>query len=1471
MSGRQSLSQPHSIGSEDQGSDTGIRAMESDIRSPIHRIDGEDIREWLVLGPFFPDDLNRDFLADAGGEANIEPEAGDTVTTPDGTVTTWKPHRIWLGPHVDLNGGIGSYQRAVGYAFCVIHSEVAGKARFFFGNTGPVAVWVNGEQVHRNLRSVTHAASSFEAKLKEGPNRCLVKLLPGPPGWAFAMRIFLPNVAVISGTVTGIEGKPVFGASVRLEQNGKKVAQMLTDEAGNYCLGAYSASGLYDLSTTAGESGCWQLDIPLHDGERRTVHVILVKANSIEGRLLMLDDKTPHVAIPVQAMRDGKVAATTLSDNSGKYRFVNLKPGCYQIRCQVLGGHVYYGEDRGRKRERGKGGKGEDGKGGKQEGRVSSGKPMILQVGRGETVTGIDFHFPDVKKVAWRRYTHADGLPCMTVYRIYRDPDGVMWFGTVGGGVSRYDGRRFANFTTKDGLADNVVWAIHRDPDGVMWFGTRGGVSRYDGKEFINFTEEDGLVPHSAGIWSIYQDQDGTLWFGGDGVSRYDGKGFVNFTEEDGLNGIVIHAIHREPDGTMWFGTSWSGLFRYDGKEFFNFTTKIGSPIDHVQVIYQDPDGVIWFGTRGGGVSYYDGKEFFNLNTDDGLISNEVWGVGRDPDGVMWFGTAGGLSRYDGRGHFVNFTKEDGLPDDWVYSLHCDPDGMIWCGIMGNGVCRYDGKSFVSFTTKDGLADNTVNAVHCDADGMMWFGTSQAGVSRYDGKEFVNFTTEDGLASNEVKAIQHDPDGGIWLGTGGGVTLCDGMRFRSFTTEDGLPSNDIRAIYCAPDGVVWFAAAGGISRYDSKGAGDFAANSSRGMGDFPHFVNFTAANGLAGNDVRAIHANPDGAIWIGSYGWGGSGGISRYHGKELVSLSPEDGLPNTWISAIHCSSDGLIWSGSWAGTFYYDGKDFVSFGIEDELAYGWVNAIYQSSDGLMWFATNGGGVFCYDGIAWASLDARDGLASNRVTSIHQDLDGCMWFGTDGGVTRYRRDTVPPKVYISSVITDRTYRDLSALPVFTSGTRITMEYNAIDFKTQPEKRQYRCRIYETQDTRLKTQDEEPKTGDSIESQVSGLKSDVPYSPPTKQTTFDWTPDQPGTYIFEVQAIDRDLNYSEPASLSLTVEPDPVLVSMQTELNHLRQEVSGKYHFGNIIGDSFVVRQVRALMERAIDSGLTVLITGETGTGKELVAKAIHYSSPRKSHPLLDRNCAAIPKDLLASELFGHRKGAFTGAQEDKMGLFEAASGGTVLLDEISEMSEDAQVHLLRVLEEREVQRLGEHTSRGVDVRIIAMTNRDLMKEVMEGRFREDLYYRLSEFPIPIPPLRERPEDIPLLAEHFLQDYIEEHEKELDGFAPDIFQMLQSYPWPGNVRELRNAVRRAAALAEEEIQTYHFPSDITQRESLVQDILSEKAGYSESLNRFRRRLVEEALRESNGNRTQAAKLLGMSRPNLVTLIKRLGIDA
>jgi DNA-binding NtrC family response regulator/ligand-binding sensor domain-containing protein len=1201
---------------------------------------------------------------------------------------------------------------------------------------------------------------------------------------------------------------------------------------------------------------------------------------NIEGTLLMLDDRTPHLAVPVQAIREGKVIATTLSDNSGRYRLANLEAGSYQLRCQVLGGYVYYrATDHALRFTFHDSGTTESA----MEGELGD----ILHIQNGKTLTNADFRFAEFKKGTWRSYTSLDGLAFDEVTSIHGTPDGVIWFATQGGGVSRYDGKEFVNLTTKDGLAHNHVNAVYCDPDGIVWLGTAsGGVSRYDGKNFVNFTTEDGLVHNN--VYVIYRSPDGLMWFGtdGGGISCYDGEDFVNFTTQNSeLAHDCIKSICCSPGGVMWFGTYSGGVSRYDGKKFVNFTKRDGLLSDEVESICVDADGAIWFGTRGGGVSRYDGEGFVSFTTEDGLVNNIVYDIHVDADGVMWFATYGGISRYDGN-TFVNFTIEDGLVSNGVYGgIYRDPDGMMWFGTYG-GVSRYDGDSFTNFTRKDGLSRNGVRSIQWDPDGALWLGTWRGGLFRYDGKEFISITTKDELARDMVNVIHLEPDGVVWIGTQwDGLFRYNGRKLERFLPEDGLPHPNIWAIHRDLDGMMWFGTgwydgAGGLARYDGK------------QFERP----FDAIDGLAGRCVNAIHRDPDGDLWLGT-----SNGVWRYDGQNFAHFTTEDGLAYDAVIVIHRDPDGAMWFGTdGGGISCYDGRGmgdcptnssrgmgdcphFVNFTTRDGLANGFALAIYRDPDGILWVGTSGGGVCMYDGTAWSSLDTRDGLAGNQVWEIEPDPDGSLWFGTSEGLTRYRRNTTPPRVSIVSVTSDQTYRlktqdarlktEGSGIPALIVGQRVTIEYRSRDSKTVPEKRQYRCCVYETSDVRRETSDSRPGTSEpEFESQVSGLKSGVPYLPPTKETSFDWIPEEPGTYIFQVQAIDRDLNYSEPAVLSLTVQPDPKLVSLQTEVKQLRQEVGWKYSFENIIGDSEGISLVHSLMERAIDSGLTVLITGETGTGKELVAKAIHHNSRRKDRPLRSLNCGAVPKDLVASTLFGHRKGAFTGADADRMGLFEEASGGTVLLDEIGEMPQDAQIHLLRVLEEREVQRLGENAPRGVDVWVIAMSNRDLEGEVEAGRFREDLFYRLSEFPIDIPPLRERPEDIPLLAQHFLRAYSEDIEKELAGFAPDVLEMLQSYPWPGNVRELRNMIRRAAALAEqgEQIQTYHFPPEITQGESLIQEIMSERLGLSSAVERLQRRLVENALQESEGNRTHAAQMLSIDRSNLIRLMKRLGIE-
>ncbi len=321
-------------------------------------------------------------------------------------------------------------------------------------------------------------------------------------------------------------------------------------------------------------------------------------------------------------------------------------------------------------------------------------------------------------------------------------------------------------------------------------------------------------------------------------------------------------------------------------------------------------------------------------------------------------------------------------------------------------------------------------------------------------------------------------------------------------------------------------------------------------------------------------------------------------------------------------------------------------------------------------------------------------------------------------------------------------------------------------------------------------------------------------------------------------------------------------LEERAQYLQQKVERRHQLGDLVGQSDAMQAIYQLIETAAKSDIPVLLQGETGTGKELVAHAIHYNSRRKDQRFLSQNCAALSPELLQSELFGHKKGSFTGANEDHIGVFEAADGGTVFLDEIADASPQLQRSLLRVLQEREIRRVGETEDRAVDVRIIAATNRDLKREVEKGAFREDLYYRLHGIQIDMPPLRERMEDVPLLAEHLLIREKEDVNKSVGGLTVGAIRALTSYDWPGNVRELENKIRLAVALAEE-------GGDITP-DLFSEAVEQEFQGYlQDRIQEYEKRVIRNMLEKHEGNITHAAKELGITRVGLHKKINRLGL--
>jgi two-component system response regulator HydG len=351
--------------------------------------------------------------------------------------------------------------------------------------------------------------------------------------------------------------------------------------------------------------------------------------------------------------------------------------------------------------------------------------------------------------------------------------------------------------------------------------------------------------------------------------------------------------------------------------------------------------------------------------------------------------------------------------------------------------------------------------------------------------------------------------------------------------------------------------------------------------------------------------------------------------------------------------------------------------------------------------------------------------------------------------------------------------------------------------------------------------------------------------------------------------KPLNFDD---LKFTLERSLEHMALAREIKTLKEQMSSDAVLGSIIGTSDIMRDLLVMVKTVSSTEATVLISGESGTGKELIARAIHANSLRKNGPLITVNCAALTETLLESELFGHEKGAFTGAERKRDGRFMQAQKGTIFLDEVGEIPLHMQAKLLRAIQEREIQRVGGDTPIQVDVRIIAATNRDLLEDVNDGKFREDLYYRLNVVNLRVPSLAERKEDIPLLAKHFLDRFAEKNRKNLKGFTPGAMDLLVRYPWPGNVRELENALERSVIMcvgdyiSDRELP----PALISHLEGGLSEDLSLPGMAGLPLEEIEKAAIIQTLDETGGNKSEASKILGITRTTLNNKIKKYDID-
>jgi signal transduction histidine kinase/ligand-binding sensor domain-containing protein/DNA-binding response OmpR family regulator/HPt (histidine-containing phosphotransfer) domain-containing protein len=1114
-----------------------ISGRAADNSAPAHNVDGTFVTEWLVLGPFPSEDMNTDYLAEAGGESNVRPQEGEVITTRDGTRLAWTRLRSEQD-FVNLEKAFGIRERAVAYAYCELNSDQSSQGEVRFWPSNLAAVLVNGKEVFRTRSTIAALGISSQPvrpiQLNAGRNACLLKLNQAREEWQFIFQTVPPGRGLVEIHVTGSERRDLAGALVQFYAGGKEAARMKTDEAGKAEVCLYPLAAAYDVRVTAGVMGTGLFDISLRPGERRKMEMTLSNAVCISGQVLAMDG-SPQTAIVVQAIHvseppspgraalprrsdittelnfssaggkptpaplpGGDLAAdaqneapllegarggfseppnthvqsllpmpefseTVLTDNDGRFRFVNLRSGQYRLRCHGPDGFVSPSSGPG----------------------PEAPASMAIAVEAGRIHEGIKFVFPEARKGVWKQHPITIGLAPQIVRSIHQTPEGILWMGVGYSGLWAYDGVEFKTLSAP-GDPRARVNVIAGAADGSLWLGAENGISRHIGgrTQTISFTE---TLPRKI-VMAIQTDPDGTAWFGTDsGLGKYDSQKFVTFTVKQGLPSNTIWSLLRARDGMVWMGTE-NGAVRFDGQSFTVVQPVKEFAFRRVNKVHEARDGSMWLGTPQGAFRY-DGKGFFRLGVENGLLSNEIADIAETSDGALWFATPSGISKFDGT-TVLNYTDKDGLIDADVRDIYVDSADILWCGTV-SGMSRFDPEGLIQFTKRDGILHlngktGAVFAIEPDADKGFWIGTEWSGVFRTDGKKLQSVPSSP--QHLYVRKIHRTADGAFWFGTNEGLFKYEGGQLVKV-----LDRSWVLALSSDDQGHLWFGRGwngGGAFRYDPK-TGEILV--------------IAKAQGLPDDSVWSVERSTDGGIWVGT-----GVGLARYGGGKIEDFREKLGMATGQVFNLRRDADDTLWVGTSVGLYQLKGSELVSITATNGLPEEHILCSARTRDGVIWMGTENYGLLGYDGKAVTMIDARDGLVGPYISALTADADSSLWIGTlHGGLARYRRNHQPPSVRLRGVqVDDQTFTDFSNLPGIEAGRRVSVQYQEIDLKTHPEKRQFWYRVATA-------------SGRTIFAAV------------TRDRLFAWTPRKGGAYSFEVQAIDRDLNYSPPARLAFRV--------------------------------------------------------------------------------------------------------------------------------------------------------------------------------------------------------------------------------------------------------------------------------------------------------------------------------------------------
>lgn len=1002
-----------------------------------------------------------------------------------------------------------------------------------------------------------------------------------------------------------------------------------------------------------------------------------------------------------------------------------------------------------------------------------------------------------------------DGLPDMKVECLFEDRQGTLWIGTHARGVAMYNSDRFQSYTVRDGLSGNAVYSIQETAHGDVLLATGSGLCSWScGTGQI--VGPDVTMPL---LWGGQGDGSGVFWFGlarqqdmPARVCRTDGATVEALQlEEQGTSlGRSVNSVVIDDEGRVWCG----------GHGLFVVCDGVATSVlpDRAELAYinamcmSDGEGLIVAGT-GGTYALSEGQIYAI-----GGREAQIEGMCRSRSGAVWCTTReGSLLRYRDR----EFEEVRNLGVPLWRAVVEDQVGRVWLGTYGFGLLCYDESRVRVMDTGHGLPDNRVQALAWHGE-RVWIATPKGLATDAGDIEADVWRGSDAIISRDVTGLLADTRRRLWIGKrNGSIYVLEGGDLTLSPRLEEMRHYRVDRFVEDADGAVWAASSigGGVARYSS-----------------PHECQ--AAESLGGgfpSHVGAMAAGRHGSVFFGSLDPHECDGVVEYRGGCVQRVEGFGGSP---VTALCVDDDERLWIGTTEGLWAIDGEFVLSFGLQDGLTSELVTCLALDAQRRIWIGTEGGGVCVTDGTVIQSLQLADRPFCNTVNCICEQPTGKIWFGTNGGLVQRRMSRAVVTAEMGVVVADSEYACPKDIQVPDTVNRLTFAYRGTSSIDRSAHLVFRLRL---------------EGYESEWRQTRELKVDYPRL-------------SPRGYEFSVQAVDRDLNYSDPVLVRVAVVADP-------RIDALNQALRSEGVRGEFVGESHAMCEVMQQVAEVSWTDLTVLVLGETGTGKGLAARRIHELSERRDGPLIHVNCGSMQGGLIDSELFGHERGAFTGAVSRRLGKFELAHGGTVFLDEIGDLPLESQARLLKVLQDRTIERVGGTHSISVDVRVIAATNRDLSQAVRDHAYRADLYYRLNVFPIRMPPLRERREDTLALARHFMSAFAAHLNQVTPDLTTDAAVALLSYDWPGNVRELEHTLQRAVLLAKgDKVGVEHLGIGFAERAVSVED------APIVSLAEFERRYFTRVLSHTGGvihGQHGAARLLDMKPTTLRSRLEKLGI--